>query len=366
MQELGLFRRGSVNYPKMAILPKPHIEGIQSVTTFKVTEPRVTQRVDPGPLSSFQRCFNTVLYFKRVEGDDFSGWDLAGWIKDSLGKAFVEEPTICGRLRRPEEGSEFEIVSNDSGARLIEARIGIGLEEFLESEGREEAEAELVYWKDIDEQNPQFCPLFYIQVTNFQCGGYSIGISCSLLLADPPFISSFLKKWAAIHSSLVSEMDPQVKKPIFYLHSVRNINPSSPSPLGPSPCKNSARTVIFKSVDRTVNLDKKSLALLCAEVAEKVMDAKLGSKVSLLVREKSGEVKVEIFSRNNGSPQLRLGPKGQPSPVSWESFEAGEVAFRKGNFPVLVSQWIGTSDGFVMITPYGGEDEHWAYVLVTL
>lgn len=150
---------------EMAVLPKPRIEAIQSVTAFKMTDPRVTRLVDPGLASSFRRCFNAVLYFKRAEGDDFSGWDTAGWIKDSLGKAFAEEPILCGRLRRAQEGDRFEIVSNDSGARLVEARIGICLEEFVWSKGREEAEAELVYWKDIDQENPQYCPLFYIQVS---------------------------------------------------------------------------------------------------------------------------------------------------------------------------------------------------------
>ncbi|KAK4769346.1 hypothetical protein SAY86_027496 [Trapa natans] len=353
----------------MAVLPKPRIEAIQTVTTFKMTDPRVTQTVELGPASSFGACFNTVLYFKRGdEGSDFSGWDTAGWIKDSLGKAFVDEPLLCGRLRRTQEGSKdsLEIVSNDSGCRLVEARIGISIEEFMGSEGREEAETGLVYWKDIDQENPQYCPLFYVQVTNFQCGGYSIGISCSLLLAGPPFITTFLKRWATIHSNLVSKITPTVKKPIFHLHKVSTTDPLSPSALSPSPCRKLARTAIFKA-DGAVNSNPNWLALRCVEDAEKAVEAELGPRFPLLVREKSGQVKVITIAKDDGSVRAHPGPGDHPCRMRWESFGADQIAFREGKLPTTVSQWIGSPEGFVMVSPCGGEDdEHRACVFATI
>jgi hypothetical protein len=56
------------------------------------------------------------------------------------------------------------MVSNDTGVRLVEAKITMTLQEFLGLEENEKAEAELVSWMDIDEQNPQFSPLLYVQV----------------------------------------------------------------------------------------------------------------------------------------------------------------------------------------------------------
>lgn len=155
-----------------SFVPKLLIEGIQTVTPMMITEPRQTRQVlaagddhvlvGPG---IFQRCLNMVQYYKKEKEED-SGWLVAGWIKESLGRALLVQPMVCGRLRKGGEANdgELEIVSNDSGIRLIEARIQMNLSEFLDLKQREEAEAQLVFWKDIDEQNPQFSPLFYVQV----------------------------------------------------------------------------------------------------------------------------------------------------------------------------------------------------------
>ncbi|XP_028083588.1 protein ECERIFERUM 26-like, partial [Camellia sinensis] len=201
------------------ILPNSHIEAAQSVTPTKATDPRLSRQVaitDSATSAIFRRRFQAILYYKKALSEE-SGWLLVGWMKLSLGKALEEQPILAGRLRRGEGGKgELEIVSNDSGVRVIEARISTTLAEFLDLKEREDAEAELVFWNDVDDQNPQFSPLFYIQVTNFQCGGYSIGISCSLVLADPLAIISFLRRWVNIHNRMVSEAD-EAKPPLFYL-----------------------------------------------------------------------------------------------------------------------------------------------------
>lgn len=161
-----------ISYLKMATmkdgttnsLPKSQIEAAQSVVPIKRTDPRLSRRVSVTDSGIFQSRFHIIVYYNKASGED-SGWSLAGWTKESLGRALHEQPMLGGRLRR-EEGSEggLELVSNDSGIRLFEARISKTVAEFLDLEEREDAEAELVYWKDIDEENPQFSPLFYAQV----------------------------------------------------------------------------------------------------------------------------------------------------------------------------------------------------------
>ncbi|XP_030524779.1 uncharacterized protein LOC115736986 [Rhodamnia argentea] len=336
-------------------------EAIQTVTAFTVTEPRLTQPVsaaDPAGTWIFQKCFNVVLYYRTmVEGD--TGWAFSGWVKDSLGRAFTERPLLCGRLRRGEGGcgGELEIVSNDSGARLIEARIGVTLDEFLGSERRADGEAELVHWKDIDMQDPQFCPLFYIQVTNFQCGGYSIGISCSLLLADPISIISFISRWATIHNDLnLIPGDSAPKKPIFYLSNIKR--PDSPLTfLTPSPCPKTVQTLVFKvnAVGAKPGGElSKAVTLLCTEEAEKKLKNKLGSKFALLVKEESGNVKAESVEKG-GAVQVET--EMVTSEVSLESLGLSGVAFRRGNEPALVSHWVASGDGFVMVAQCGGDDD---------
>jgi hypothetical protein len=146
---------------------KVQIEGVQTVVPSKVTDPRETCLVsveDPVSSDIFRGCLSIVLcYNKAVEED--SGWLVAGWIKESLGRALQDQPMLSGRLRRVEDGNgELEMVSNDTGVRLVEAKITMTLQEFLGLEEREKAEADLVFWMDIDEQNPQFSPVLYVQV----------------------------------------------------------------------------------------------------------------------------------------------------------------------------------------------------------
>ncbi|EOA20937.1 hypothetical protein CARUB_v10001270mg [Capsella rubella] len=210
-------------------IPKSLIAGVQSVMPVEVTQHRKVRSISVGDAVGagiFRRTLNIVTYYK--EAGDVSGeraWLVAGWIKESLGRALTEQPMLSGRLRRRKTESEsedgFEVVANDSGVRLLEAQFPASLSEFLEMVKREKsrAEAETVFWKDIDEDEPQYSPLFYVQVTNFESGGYSIGISCSILLADLLLETDFLSKWAQIQSSLAHSQT--ALKPIFHLPSLK-------------------------------------------------------------------------------------------------------------------------------------------------
>lgn len=117
---------------------------------------------------------NILLYYKKACEED-CGWFQAGWIKESLGRALLEQPLFGGRLRRhtdhdqlADHNKRLEIVSNDSGVRLVEARMPLTLSEFLDSKTRQEEETELIYWKDVDGEDPNFSPLFYLQVSLLQ------------------------------------------------------------------------------------------------------------------------------------------------------------------------------------------------------
>lgn len=56
-------------------------------------------------------------------------------------------------------------------------------------------------------------------MTNFESGGYSIGISCSILIADLLLETDFLTKWAQIQSSLAHSQT--TLRPIFHLPSLK-------------------------------------------------------------------------------------------------------------------------------------------------
>lgn len=337
------------------------IEAVQTVVPLKPTDPRRSRLVtlkENISLGIFRQWVHTVLYHKKVSQEDY-GRLLAGWIKESLGKALLEQPSFAGRLRRIDDGDQiFEVVSNDSGVRLYEAQMATSLEEFLYSEDTEEGEAQLVHWEDIDELNPQFCPLFYVQVTNFKCGGYSIGFSCSILLADPFTMASFLKKWANIHNNIVSEAE-RPKLPLFYFTNIVKTGSSIKNRNGFVLSKNSGQTSIIKVTLDSTNLDqamKKALAGLCIEEAGLNLGIKLPAVFSLYVKEPSEEIKVEIFSKNENVSRPTSILSGLSS-TSWDDLRAHEICFQEPNRPTHVSSWINSiaDDGLVMVIPYFDE-----------
>lgn len=155
------------------------IEAIQTVMPMKSTDPRLSQRVLIGEnpdSDTFQMRFHMVFCYNKASETD-SGWMVAGWIRESLGRALVEKPLLAGRLRSKGENDnisygEFEIVSNDSGVRLIEAEIPMNLDDFLYLKEKKNVESELVFWEDIHEPNTQFSPLFYVQVSPISLFSY--------------------------------------------------------------------------------------------------------------------------------------------------------------------------------------------------
>uniref|UniRef100_A0A7N2N0U2 Uncharacterized protein n=2 Tax=Quercus lobata TaxID=97700 RepID=A0A7N2N0U2_QUELO len=354
-------------------VPKLTIEAVQTVGPYKVTDQQRSCHVlatDPIASGIFKRCLHVVLYYKNVSEED-SGWIFAGWAKETLGKAISEQPMLSGRMWRGEDGDgELEIVSNDSGVRLIETQVAVTLSEFLELKEKEEAEAQLVFWNDIDEHNPQFSPLFYVQVTNFQCGGYSIGISYNILLADLLVKEKFLNSWATIHNNILSSNN-ELKKPLFYLPNLERNGSSPPSITSSTRRKDCVKTMHFKAIAENANLDGamcKSLALHCVEETESRLGSKMDSEFYLFVKENSKDIiEIEKYSKHKHvKPQLSI--KTQVTCAGWDEYlGAKEVAFREGNKPINVSYWIGSVlGGLVMAMPPPNQATHGVNILVAI
>ncbi|WCJ25798.1 HXXXD-type acyl-transferase family protein [Euphorbia peplus] len=357
-------------------VPKSQIEAMQTVPPYKVTDPRQILKVSaeehPIESSIFKSCLNIIMFCdKQIDNEHDSGWHLAGFIKESLGRALREQPLLSGRLRRGEaRNGDLEIVANDSGARLFEATIDISLEDFLGLEDVQKAESELVFWKDIDELFPQFSPLFYVQVTNFKCGGYSIGISCSLLLADVLIIDNFLQKWARIHRHIISKNKSKV--PIFYVPDMKapsiNLNDLFTSATRPKV----TQTVIHKinNISETIYL-KENLALYCLERAEKDLGiTKTLPEFAFLVKESPEAIKAQMLKKHEiGRSQNDEVVTLKTSYLN-ECMRIDEASFREGSKPITMSYWIGSGDGGVqtIVVPSYDKLGDYAYlnIIVTI
>ncbi|KAM5573067.1 spermidine hydroxycinnamoyltransferase 2 [Rosa sericea] len=343
------------------LLPEAHIESVQSVMPFKITDPRPARQVlaaDPVGLGIFQQCLHILLYYTKAIQED-SGWLHAGWIKESLSRALLEQPLFAGRLRTS-DGGELEIVANDSGIRLVETRTPMTMAEFLSyKDSTEDTEDKLVFWKTIDEQSPQYSPLFYVQVTYFQCGGRSVGISCSVLLADLLFKENFLKKWANIHHNLLSDKCLPAT-PFYNFPHVENSGKSCKNIFVSIPSKKCGKTMIFNVAAEKADSENDDALQLCVEEAEsKFGFGKLFVKINI---SSCSAIKVENFQKEGlAKPKL-----SRIAEADWDDFGAKEVEFREGNKPATVSYWFGfISGGLVMAVP-SSADQEGASVIVTV
>ncbi|CAK8539518.1 unnamed protein product [Lathyrus sativus] len=340
-------------------LKETQIVSVTSVPPVKITEPQQVRRIlfndetdnqKIHAIRKIQGCYHIVLYFENDE-EEHHDWSLTSWIVESLARTLLDHPLLAGRIHKRNDATGFEIVSNDSGIRLLEARCSTTLSEFLElnRKKRDDHEIELVFWNEIDTQFPQFSPLFYVQVTSFISGGYSIGISCSLFLAEFVVVKKFLNKWAQTYNMLPSISNKEIDRTIFNYLGSKNPNFLSTEDLNNhSQNKNRVQSVGFKITTKDVNFSKvlwRELAMVCMEEAEEKLEMKIGSSFSLVVKEFLEVVEVESVTKSGIKNQIVC-------ITSWDDFGVDKVVFHEENKVVHVSCWIGSvADAVVMILP---------------
>ncbi|MBA0616826.1 hypothetical protein Godav_026317 [Gossypium davidsonii] len=324
-----------------SLVPKVSIKGFHSVTPMRITEPRQTRRVLSRDLvgpEMFQRCFNMVQCY--MKGED-SGWVVAGWIKESLGRALLEQPMISGRLqKRDRNDGELEIVSNDSGIRIIEATIQTTLSEFL----------------DLKQGKRLKLSLFFGT------------ISMNIIHSSPHysmFRTEFIKTWASIHNNIVDHNNER-KLPLFYLPGVNGTTDSSPNLFSAStPNKNESKTMVFKINAESKNMEIEwfqQIALACVEDAENGLGSEMGAEFCLFVNESFEVIKVESCSKH-GMLKPKLKANMEVIYANWDDLGTNDVSFRLGNKPVHVSHWFRSILGGVVVVIPSPEEEQGAYTV---
>lgn len=187
-------------------------------------------------------------------------------------------------------------------------------------------------------------------MTNFQCGGTAVGISCSVLLADLLFKENFLKKWANIHNLLLSDKSLPVT-PFYNFPHVEKKGSSLKSIFVSNPSKKCGKTMIFNVTGGNVDSENDDALQFCVEEAE----SKFGvGKFFVKISNSCSGIKVENF-RKEGLAKPKL---SRIAEAGWDDFGAKEVEFREGNKPACVSCWVGLiSGGLVMAMPSSAAQE---------
>ncbi|KAE9602999.1 hypothetical protein Lal_00018376 [Lupinus albus] len=120
-------------------------------------------------------------------------------IKESFFYLFNHYFIACGRFRRSESGRPM-IKCNDCGARFIEAKCKVTLDEWLAN--KHWPSYKLLVSQQVIGPELSFSPLVLIQITHFKCGGASFGLSWAHILGDPLSASDFINTWGQVMINL--------------------------------------------------------------------------------------------------------------------------------------------------------------------
>ncbi|CAL9086859.1 Transferase family [Musa troglodytarum] len=339
-----------------------HVDAIQTAPPGKVTAPGQARRISTAaPLGPevLQSRFQAVWYYTKA-GEE-SPLAIAAWIKESLSAALPGHPVLSGRLRR-DDG--WEVKFNDSGVRLVQATAETTMSEFLASEDRNGREAHLAYWEDVDVQSPNFSALFYIQVTQFRGDGYSIGISCSLLLADPLFLTRFLNSWAQTHTQMRLSKSPMFHLSYFQRPDRSRHLKSVELESSPVHSPSSTTTMLFKGDRDAITRSYGQLAVACLREATRRLHVEAAPGFCLLISDHGGELRVEPRANpSQGSSAEAL------DVVWWDQLGVEELILVQGSKPVHVScRIVSSGDGrlVVVMIPPDAEGDPKVVVSVTL
>lgn len=134
----------------------------------------------------------TIYFYKHSAA--LEAVNIISRLKDSLSKALVLFYPLAGRLNWAEEGgSRVELHCNGKGVLIFEAESDAKVEDFGDFTPNAEIQAlipSMDYTTPIDQ-----IPMVIVQLTRFKCGGVSIGMGISHVMADGPSALHFVNEW---------------------------------------------------------------------------------------------------------------------------------------------------------------------------
>ncbi|KAF3456633.1 hypothetical protein FNV43_RR01287 [Rhamnella rubrinervis] len=117
------------------------------------------------------------------------------YIKETMFTWFNEYYYTCGRFRRSDSGRPF-IKCNDCGARFIEARCDLTIDEWLEM--KDWSSLQKFVSQQVIGPELSFSPPVLLQITYFKCGGVAFGFSWAHVLGDAFSAIDCINRWGQI------------------------------------------------------------------------------------------------------------------------------------------------------------------------
>jgi hypothetical protein len=204
-----------------------------------------------------------------------------------------------------------------------------------------------------------------LQLTRFLDGGYAVGVSCSLLLADPLSLIGFLKSWARKNTEMQAQSKHVAHPVIQYTHYIQSPGAAKRVKSGTSTldtatatAADNTKTVLFRATDSS---DRRALAAACVGMASKRLGgAKEPPRFTVIARDGSKGLHVQTCGTvEYGDREACLGDgHGLAARVAQWSEAGLEDLALEGSKPVHVSYSISpcADEGLVVVMPAGGAE----------
>ncbi|KAH7861066.1 hypothetical protein Vadar_021228 [Vaccinium darrowii] len=163
-----------------------------------------------------------VVYFYRPISDHLL-LNPIEILKNSLSKALTIFYPLAGRLQWTERG-RLGLNCTSMGALFLETESEATINDFRDFMPTSETKAlipSVDYDKPINEM-----PLLLVQVTNFSCGGISLGLGMSHVITDGRCMAHFISVWAGIARGEKPENLPFLDRTILNLEEEGDLTPS--------------------------------------------------------------------------------------------------------------------------------------------
>ncbi|BBN10745.1 hypothetical protein MPTK1_5g06060 [Marchantia polymorpha subsp. ruderalis] len=178
-------------------------------------------------------CMPVLFLFKPHPGDQIglSGSEFVRRLKESLSKLLVPYYPYAGRFCKTYDHRIRELLCNDEGVPFIEAEIDQEMDKVVSFDDFQPVPI-LSGFKFVNldagvffhDKADLFLPALFIQATKFRCGGVSVNMTFTHMLADGKAIFQFVKDWSQMtlegHCTNLPIHDRSLSHPVSLLQSL--------------------------------------------------------------------------------------------------------------------------------------------------
>ncbi|XP_059651157.1 omega-hydroxypalmitate O-feruloyl transferase-like [Cornus florida] len=164
---------------------------------------------------NYQVSVPTIYCFKSTE-EGKGNEKAAEVIKEALSKLLVHYYPVAGRLTFGSDG-KLMVDCNGEGAVLVEAEANCTIQEIVDNaeQGLVHLGKKLVYDIPGAKNTPDIPPPLVVQVTNFKCGGFSLGLRVYHCIFDGATAMDFVTSWGEIARGLPLKVPPFLDRSIL-------------------------------------------------------------------------------------------------------------------------------------------------------